>query len=266
MQADWRHLPRGILDRLRYRNQSGLLIRRHRALRRLDFRSASVFHPLLLLLLGYLLLIAGAAAISEFWAVTLRFWMPRLGLAGTVELQPTSLLGAIPFALPTPLIEARAPDDATLQSIAWTAGGAMVASFFGLRRDRLPLAYFVWAVAIIQLIACLFFVASPSPFPHALAKHVADGFGAVAALLLLAPLLLSFSYYAFDHGLLKKASGTAVILLGLILVVPYQYLAHVVLIQHFTLALMPPLYTVFGLLFDIAVFVSLYAWVVSWEP
>ena len=79
------------------------------------------------------------------------------------------------------------------------------------------------------------------------------------------PLLLSFSFYVFEYSLLKKVVGTALIMLGIVLVVPYQYLAHVVLIDAGSLLLMPLLYVLFGLLFDIAVFIALYAWVVSWE-
>lgn len=162
MRTDWRHLPRGILDRLRYQGHSGLLIRRHRALRRLDFKSASVLHPLLLLLGTYAVLLASAGTIIEFWAVTLRFWMERLGVDGTVELRQATLLGALPLALPNPLVTGNPPDTENLRTVAYCALGAMGISFIVLRRDRLPLAYFVWAVAIIQLIACAFFAAAPT--------------------------------------------------------------------------------------------------------
>lgn len=266
MRADWRNLPRGILDRLRYQSHSGLLIRRHRALRRLDFKSASILHPLLLLGASYALLALLGQAIALFWLVTLRFWLSHLGLDAELDTRPTQLFGVLAFSVPQPRLAARLPDLPLLQAIALVAVIAMSAAFVGLRRDRLPLAYLVWAIALIQLIACAFFAVAPGAFPHRLGKHVADGFEAVGVLLLLAPLLLSFSFYAFDHGIAKKAAGTIVILLGLILVAPYQYLAHMVLVDHFSLALLPPLFALFGLLFDIAVFVSLYAWVVSWEP
>jgi hypothetical protein len=69
----------------------------------------------------------------------------------------------------------------------------------------------------------------------------------------------------FEYSLAKKMFGTVVIIAGIVLVAPYQYLLHVMLIEAGTLLVLPLLYVLFGLLFDIGVFIALYAWVVSWK-
>ena len=266
MRAGGWQQPSGLLERLRYYSHSGFLIRRHRALRRLEFKTASVLHPLVLLLGAYVLLLLGADEITKFWFQSLRFWMDRLALPGGVGLRVKSLGGPLSYGVPVLDHIATMPSRALLLDVVLLTSTVMALSFLVLRRRFLPLAYFTWTVAVVQLITCAFLWNTPERYSHTVATHVASGFEAVLILLFMVPLLLSFSFYAFDHGLLKKAAGTGVVLVGLILVAPYQYLAHMVLIDHFTLVVMPPLFALFGLIFDIAVFVSLYAWIVSWEP
>ena len=49
------------------------------------------------------------------------------------------------------------------------------------------------------------------------------------------------------------------------MIAPYQYLAHTALLAAHSLLLMPLLYVGFGLVFDIAVFIALYGWLMSRE-
>lgn len=266
MRWPWRGLSLDLLERLRYQSHSGQLIRQHRALHRLEFRSASVVHPAVLLAGAYLLLWSGAAPIGEFWFGVCRFWMDRLDLPGTLLLVDGPGLGPWQTRVPALLDTAAVPAAAVLGRLALGAALAMGAAYLLFRRQWLPLAYAVWALCFVQIFACACLWLAPTRYSHTLGAHFRGGFDGVVVLLHLTPLLLSFSYYAFDHRLLRKSLGTLVILAGLVLVAPYQLIAHVAVVDALSLAVLPLLFTAFGLLFDIAVFVALYAWVVSWEP
>ncbi|MBK8958909.1 MAG: hypothetical protein IPM80_10850 [Proteobacteria bacterium] len=118
----------------------------------------------------------------------------------------------------------------------------------------------------MQFLTSALFWLAPAPFAYSLASHVANGLEYALVLVLFVPLLLSFSYYVFEYSLPKKIAGTLLIIAGIVLVTPFQYLVHMCsLIEAGSLLLLPLLYVLFGLLFDIGVFIALYAWVVSWE-
>ena len=64
----------------------------------------------------------------------------------------------------------------------------------------------------------------------------------------------------------KKLLGTLVMFAALAICIPVLYLVHAALVLECSLVIMPLLFTVFGTLYQIALFVAIYAWVVSWEP
>ena len=259
--AGWR-----VLERLRFQSHSGRVIRRHRALQRIDFQRASIVHPVLLLVTAYAALVFGIDLIADFWAATFAFWLPHLALPTVLETRSGTLLNVLPYAVAAPAFAGRQPDFA----IAWISLAACVMAMSVavavLRRAALPLGYLVWAASLIQLVATASFWLLPGAFTHTITSHVGSGLEFALVLLLFTPLLLAFSYYVFDYPLLHKLCGSAVILGGIILVTPYQYLMHVVLIDGASLIVMPVLYVLFGYLFSVAVFIALYAYAMSWEP
>ncbi len=259
-------LPRRVLERLRFRSHSGRLIRRHRALRRLDFERASILHPAILVAVSYGVLLPGQSHLAAAWESSLRFWLPRLGLPVETASRSRELLGYTIYEVPFPLLDGSLPDRAALLGTAGACGGLMLLSYLLLRGRALPAAYLVWAACTIVLSSCVALWLAPERFPYTIASHVANGLEFALLLMLVMPLLLTFSYYVFDHSLARKALGTALLLGGIAVIAPYQYLAHAALIESFSLLVMPLLYVLFGLLLDIAVFVALYAWVISWEP
>lgn len=254
-----------LLERLRYQSHSGRVIRRHRALHRLEFRRASLLHPLALLLGSYGVLLASADLITAFWCWEFTFWLPHLDLPAAMESQTRHLFGPLAYRLSVPRLIAGLPDLAALRISAATCAALMVLAFVTMRGRLLPLGYLLWGACLVQLMSVGLFWWAPQAFSHSLTSHIANGLEYALVLVFCVPLLLSFSFYVFEYSLLKKAVGTALIMLGIVVVVPYQYLAHIALIDFGGLLLMPLLYVLFGLLFDIAVFIALYAWVVSWE-
>ena len=257
--------PWGLLERLRYQSHSGRVIRRHRALHRLEFRRASLLHPLLLVLGGYVALWLGADAITAFWTWEFAFWLPHLGLPSTLDTQTRVLFGPFAYHLSFPTLTGSAPDLDTLRASVAACALIMLVAFLGMRGRMLPIGYLLWGACLVQFLSCGLFWLAPEAFAYSLASHVANGLEYAFALLCFVPLLLSFSYYVFEYSLPKKILGTVLIMAGIVLVAPYQYLVHVLLVEAGSLLLLPLLYVLFGLLFDIGVFIALYAWVMSWE-
>jgi hypothetical protein len=254
-----------LLERLRYQSHSGRVIRRHRALHRLEFRRASLLHPLILLVGSYGLLLTTAELITDLWAWEFAFWLPRLEVPAALESQTRVLFGPLAYHLSFPRLTVHLPDIDALRLCVTVCAVLMLVAFITMRGRMLPLGYLLWGACLVQLMSVGLFWLAPQAFSHTLASHITNGLEYALVLVFFVPLLLSFSFYVFEYSMLKKAVGTILIMLGIVLVVPYQYLAHVMIINAGGLLLMPVLYVLFGLLFDIAVFIALYAWVVSWE-
>jgi len=257
--------PWGLLERLRYQNHSGRVIRRHRALHRLEFRRASLVHPLVLVAGSYFALWAGMDLITALWAWEFAFWLPHLDLPATLDTQTRVMFGPLVYRVSFPVIEAGLPGIGGLRASVAACALVMLLSFITMRGRMLPIGYLLWGACLVQFMSTALFWLAPQAFAYSLGSHVANGLEYALVLVLFVPLLLSFSYYVFEYSLPRKMLGTLLIIGGIVLVAPYQYLLHVLLIQSGTLLVLPLLYVLFGLLFDIGVFIALYAWVVSWE-
>lgn len=254
-----------LIDRLRHASHSGRVISRHRALRTLDFRPASILHPIVLMLLSYVGLTLGLQTIAEFWEFILIHTLPPLVHTTGIFQHETTVLGVIPAAVPYPAVSASVPSTQNLLIAAVASLSLMACAYIFLRGRTLPLGYLVWAICLLQLVACSVFYFFGSRFPHTLASHVADGFSYTLNLLFICPLVLAVTYFIFDIPLLQKILGTACVLLSLILVTPFQYLIHIGVIHHTSLVAMPALYIFFGLLFNIAVLIAIFGWCISWK-
>lgn len=255
-----------LLERLRYQNHSGRVIRRHRALRKLDFERSSLLHPILVLSAIYTILIVLRNEISTSWQATFSYWLPQLGFDSGLELALREFGGVVLYRVPYPALSGAMPTTSTFIITLGVLAGMMLAAFFIARRSYLPLGYLLWGASLIVLMSAAMFYWAPQSFQHSIATHVHTGLEFAFILIFFAPLILSFSFLVFDHGLVKKLIGTTLVIGSLIIVAPYQYLLHVVVIEQFSLIVMPLMHVLFGLLFDVAVFVAVYAWVVSWEP
>ena len=96
--------------------------------------------------------------------------------------------------------------------------------------------------------------------------HLGDVLDTGDVLIVAIPVLLGLGYFALNISLWVKLRS-AVLLMGyFVLMVPHQALVHLVVLQHLSVAFMPVLYICFGALFDMMVFVALYAWIVSLAP
>ncbi|MBV9609750.1 MAG: hypothetical protein JO187_09350, partial [Acidobacteria bacterium] len=76
-------------------------------------------------------------------------------------------------------------------------------------------------------------------------------------------LILGFTYYVFEFSFLQKLALTLMTIVHLALFVPLQYALHVYLL-HQSILYMSVLYFAFGPFLDVLVFISFYAWGMSW--
>ena len=76
---------------------------------------------------------------------------------------------------------------------------------------------------------------------------------------------MAFVYYIFDFSLIRKIFLTVLIMVHLAVFTPLHYLVQLYIIARFSLVFMPVLYTVFGLLLEVMVFIAFYSWGMSWK-
>ena len=172
-------------------------------------------------------------------------------------------LGSLRLDIPYLRIEPVSP---TLEMWSLTCGvtlALLVASFF-LPKKLVPVAYLLRGVLLVQASALVFFALFPTQFPHTPNSYmealVVSGIGLVSVV----PLLLGFTYYIFDFGLLKKATLTALTMVHLTLFLPFQVLLQALLLQ-MSVLFMPLLYIVFGMPLDVMVIIAFYSWGMTWS-
>lgn len=129
-----------------------------------------------------------------------------------------------------------------------------------------PLKYLVRTLCVVQLSALLYFMFTPASFPYTVGGHLESMLDAGYYLMLSMPLLLALGYGVLRLPLHQKFLHPLGVLAYFAVMLPHKALLHVLVLQHFSVLFMPMLYLCFGLVFDLMVFVSIYAWMVSRTP
>lgn len=135
-----------------------------------------------------------------------------------------------------------------------------------LRGRWLPGQYLVRVLCVVQALALLYFWFAPIPFPHQLLSHGVDLLDAGYVLMLSIPVLMALGYYPLQVSWQAKVVHTLLILLFFGVMLPQQALVHMLILKHLSVVFMPVLYLCFGAVFDMMVFVALYAWAASTAP
>ena len=242
----------------------------HRSIQRL------IPGPRLLLQMTLLpLALSGLALAAQTWLYA--FWQAYLlAWAGWLHLPLKLRTGADP-ASDRPLGHGLGlvwtPGDASwalsLSSGVWLGAALCLLAWLVSGRwpgKALPIKYLVRVVVVVQAVAVAYFWWAPDALPHSVLDHLGDVLDTGDVLIVAIPVLLGLGYFALNISLWVKLRS-AVLLMGyFVLMVPHQALVHLVVLQHLSVAFMPVLYICFGALFDMMVFVALYAWIVSLAP
>ena len=250
-------------DVLRDRGFRGGRIAPHRAMIGLEVGPFLLIDVIVLPLMFALAMFILLDPLMDGWRWIMDVLREPLGLPGVVatrvvEIGPASV--AIPFytadaAWPTPLD----------RRSGWIVTVVLAAVGMLLRGRFTPLAYFLRALAVIQLTAQVWFSFAPPPFSYALSQYMAGLLVCGVVILLLAPVLVAFTYFIFDFPLWQKLALVSMLLVHLALFLPLQAVVHAWILYRSSLISMPILFLVFGVLLDVFVYVALYGWGMSWR-
>jgi hypothetical protein len=154
------------------------------------------------------------------------------------------------------------------QALAWTCLGLVgLWVFTHLLSDRLhPVKVIIRGLCLIQASACIFFMVSPARFPYTLTQHVQSLLEMGYGLMLATGPMLALGWGILTPSPLPKIIAPLGVLAYFTLMLPHKVLLHVWLLTHASVLFMPVLFLSFGLLFDLWIFIALYAWLVSRIP
>ena len=228
--------------------------------------------PTARLMLGNLALVAGLTAgwlyalrwVVPFWGHLFAAAQDLLGLPGRTVMAVYAQVGGVPLAVPYLDVPAGPPGYMLASLVATGTAIVLVASTM-LPHRMTPLAYLLRALALIQLSALLYFALTPETFPFTLADYVKGMMMIGLVLITLLPTAMGLIYYIHDVRWTQKAGLTLLMMGYMTVFIPLQYLAHAVLLHVGSLAFLPLLYFVFGVLLDVLVVIALYAWGMSWR-
>lgn len=245
------------------RQQAGN-IPQHRALKRMALRPGLLLQVVALPLLLTAAVYAGKPWLFAFWRQCLGLWAGLLNLP--LHITPPAERGdalGVQWMVANEWVNL--PSDGMLFSVAALTLLGWVLSY-SLQGKALPLQYLLRIVCGVQALALLFFWWVPAQFPYTVQRHLLDLANIGYLTLLATPVMLAMGYYMLRVPLAHKLLCTALILAYFAVFVPHQLVLHAFLLHHFSLLLMPLLYIVFGALFNMLVFVALYAWFASLAP
>ena len=250
--------------RMRRRGWGGGDIPAHRALRVSPVQPGKLVPAALLalaLLAAYLLLLS---PVAHLWAGMLEFWRSALDLPGHVSMVRHDFYGLLQFDVPSLDFGSGLPG-----SGLWWSGLVFTLFLgfgsFAVPLTWLPLRYVLRLLAFFQAGAQVFFGFWPWAFPYDGSGYVHGMLIADLMLISLIPVILGFTYFVLDFGLWRKALLALLTMLHMLVLVPLQYAVHAYVIHHLSLLFMPLMFFVFGLTVNVLVFISFYAWGVSWR-
>ncbi|HUQ28792.1 MAG TPA: hypothetical protein VM051_09370 [Usitatibacter sp.] len=138
------------------------------------------------------------------------------------------------------------------------------AGSFAIPTRLLPLRYIARVGAALLALSSLFFLVGD--FPYAITDHVRSLSEGGFVLMATIPAMLAIGYYVLRIPIGVKIFHTALVMGYFAVLVPLEIVLHMLLLQHFTLLLMPILYLVFGSVLNFVVFIALYSWMASTVP
>ncbi len=255
--------PSRRFDALRDRGFLGGRIAPHRSMIGLEVSRWLLLDLVVLPLMFSLAVFVFLDPLLEGWRWIFDALRDPLGLPGVVATRVVEL-GPISVAIPYFSAEAPWPTAVDLRA-GWILLAVFAIAGMLLRGRWTPLAYFLRALAVIQLTAQVWFSFASPPFSYAMSQYVAGLLVCGVIILLLAPVLVSFTYFIFDFPLHQKLLLVSMLLLHLAVFLPLQAVVHAWVLNRGSLLSMPMLFLVFGVLLDVFIYVALYGWGMSWR-
>lgn len=202
--------------------------------------------------------------ISRFWGTTMLAAAEAMRLVGAVNRpEHYSLAGLIHFEVPALYVPAGLPP-----RWAWELGAGLAAVLmaisFVLPERFLPLSYLLRFVALVQIVAEIYFALWPDDFPYTAGGYIQTMLVASVVFIWLIPVVLALTYYLFDFTVTQKLLLTGIVMGHQIIMVPLQYVVHALVLYHLSLLFLPVLFFVFSLPLNVFALVAFYGWGFSW--
>lgn len=236
----------------------------HRALARLDFPRRRWSHVTLLPALLFTALLWASDELLQLWADAINRGVALLDLNGIVVAQELSWANLLANRVLVADIPAAPPTTEQLLTGCLGAAALWLLSMI-IRAERTPLRYLLRTFLLCELAALIFWGVLDGVLPYTLGDHIAPSMLMAWFFMLLVPWLHAAAYNIFGFGLWRKVALTLLTLVTMAVLVPLQFLFHVAVIQPYSLMHLPLLYLFGGVLLQVLVFVSLYAWAMSWQ-
>jgi hypothetical protein len=253
-----------LLADLRIRGVRGGVIAQHRAMKTVPFTPLRA-----VTLIVFPILLAALVVVSLPWVADAWTWMFEalrgfLGLPGSVGRQTISI-GSYPIAdVPYLTTPAGLPTRVQWGVVGLVCAVALLGSLL-LSSRLLPLAYYLRFAVLVQGSAFLVFALGGQAFPYLLPQYLLGFTEAGTAVLVLVPLVLGVTYFAFDVTLWQKIGLTALVVAHFAVFLPLQVVLHAFAIHHLSLLVMPTMLFLFGVLLEVFAFVAFYGWGMSWR-
>lgn len=242
--------------------RGGGRIRKHRSIDKLSFPRRRLLAILLLPPLFNMATWALREPISKLWFGLVAFWLDKLRMPGAVTEKLVGS-GLWAYALPHIDLPTRAPD-AAVWGISFIVTLIALAGSSRLPPEFLPAAYFLRLVGFIQVTAMAYFAIRPDAFPYSVPEYLDGAFSTGVALMLMVPWLHALVYHVFSFHPARKILLTALSLVFLAIAVPMLALLHALILDAWTVLMLPVLYLIFGLWLQILALIALYGWAMSW--
>ncbi len=250
------------LFRHRHTGTHGTEIYMHRALRRITLSPSALLAIGLLPILFNLLLWTHVEFITGLWAQIFDFWIGKLQLDGQVSYTGMAFLGK-QIEIPYPDLLTSLPSPSAILFNILISVSLFALTYF-IPKNYLPATYVVRAALLIQLSASLYFILNPQHPPYELSGYISGMLAVGLYMILLVTPLLAMIYYIFNFPLWRKLIVTMLILGFFVIALPFQYMLYALIISSASMLFMPVLYLLFGALLNTLMFVSWYAWAMTW--
>jgi hypothetical protein len=251
-----------VPDSVQFRGHRGGVIAMHRALTHFRLGPMNVIISISLFLSFSSIWLLALPWLCGIWNRALAVGLGVLPLKARLDIAEQHfrfLRLPIPYLRMEPVL----PDLQTWSLVCAVTLLLFIGTFF-LSKQLVPVIYLARGILLIQATSLIYFALWPTGFPHTPDSYmealVASGIGLISVV----PLLLAFTYYIFDFGLLRKAVLTAITMTHLAIFLPFQVLAQAMLLQKSVL-FMPLLYIVFGMPVDVLLIIAFYSWGMTWS-
>jgi hypothetical protein len=249
------------LNTIRNTGTRGTPILMHRALRNAPLTWSSLLSILLLPLLFTALIWTQLDGIMAIWMRIFDFWNTQMGMDNQLGFTDINLFGRI-FTITYPNV----PVDGVSDVTAWLNIIVCIVLFaisLIFPKRVMPLTSLFRAALLIQTSASIYCFFSDYNFPYDTAGYLSGMLSLGGYLLFIISPLLALIYYIFNFSLLRKIVVTAGILSYFIVMIPFLYTLHALIISEWGMIFMPVLYLLFGPLLVTLMFISMYSYAMT---